>query len=100
MVKWRSSVRVGCDTVALASACKAHMLEKCFPVTHVPSPSLILCSGHGCITGIAAAFFDNVVVGAVCCRIDTDKATGEQKMYIMTLGCLAAYRRLGLGKPS
>ena len=39
-----------------------------------------------------------MVVGAVCCRIDTDSATGSRKLYIMTLGCLAPYRRLGVGK--
>lgn len=45
-----------------------------------------------------AAFFEDVIVGSVCCRVDTDEATGEKKLYIMTLGCLAPYRRLGVGK--
>lgn len=43
------------------------------------------------------AFFEDVIVGSVCCRVDTDEATGEKKLYIMTLGCLAPYRRLGVG---
>eukprot|EP01147_Barroeca_monosierra_P003639 gene3639-6217_t len=38
------------------------------------------------------AYLDDVVVGAVCCRHENNK------IYIMTLGCLAPYRRLGLGR--
>ena len=35
------------------------------------------------------------MVGGVCCRVETE---GEKhRMYIMTLGCLAPYRRLGVG---
>lgn len=41
------------------------------------------------------AFFNDVVVGAVCCRVDI--LDGNWRLYIMTLGCLAPYRRLGIG---
>lgn len=41
------------------------------------------------------AFFNDIVVGAVCCR--EDKSPGQRRLYIMTLGCLAPYRRLGIG---
>merc|ERR1712062_204083 len=48
------------------------------------------------------AYYNDVVVGAVCCRVDVtspedpNQAT-KKKLYIMTLGCLAPYRRLGIG---
>lgn len=41
------------------------------------------------------AFYNDIVVGAVCCRIDT--VANQRRLYIMTLGCLFPYRRLGIG---
>uniref|UniRef100_A0A6G1SQA7 N-terminal methionine N(alpha)-acetyltransferase NatE n=1 Tax=Aceria tosichella TaxID=561515 RepID=A0A6G1SQA7_9ACAR len=41
------------------------------------------------------AFFNDVVVGVVCCRLDM--VDGGKHLYIMTLGCLYTYRRLGIG---
>lgn len=41
------------------------------------------------------AFYNDVVVGAVCCRIEN--VDSERRLYIMTLGCLFTYRRLGIG---
>lgn len=41
------------------------------------------------------AFFNDVVVGAVCCRME--QVDNERRLYIMTLGCLFTYRRLGIG---
>jgi len=43
------------------------------------------------------AYYEDVIVGSVCCRVDTDAETSERKLYIMTLGCLAPYRRMGVG---
>jgi len=62
------------------------------------------------------AFFNDIVVGAVCCRVDSAGVSAgssasaappapppptdpqaKKKLYIMTLGCLAPYRRLGVG---
>ncbi len=45
----------------------------------------------------AAAYFEDVVVGAVCCRTDKNAETGVKTVYIMTLVCLAQYRRRGIG---
>jgi len=41
------------------------------------------------------AYYNDIVVGAVCCRIDN--VANQRRLYIMTLGCLYPYRRLGIG---
>lgn len=42
------------------------------------------------------AYYNDVMVGAVCCRVDNTDANCR-RLYIMTLGCLGSYRRLGIG---
>lgn len=44
---------------------------------------------------LCTAYYNDLVVGAVCCRVETEG--DKHRMYIMTLGCLAPYRRLGIG---
>lgn len=41
------------------------------------------------------AYYNDIVVGAVCCRLETSE--NKRQLYIMTLGCLSPYRRLGIG---
>lgn len=42
------------------------------------------------------AFYGDIYVGAVACRLEK-RPTGGQRLYIMTLGVLAPYRRRGIG---
>ncbi|KAF9114346.1 N-alpha-acetyltransferase 50 [Mortierella sp. AM989] len=42
-------------------------------------------------------YFNDVCVGAVCCRKEPIAGSTSQNLYIATLGVLAPYRRLGLG---
>ena len=42
------------------------------------------------------AYFSDVLVGAICCRIEQQEGAAF-KVYVMTIGVLAPYRRLGIG---
>jgi len=42
------------------------------------------------------AYFNDILVGAICCRIEPQEHPAF-KLYIMTIGVLAPYRRLGIG---
>lgn len=46
----------------------------------------------------SSVYVDNVVVGAVCCRIEPPESPGgHEALYIMTLGVLAVWRRRNIG---
>ena len=49
------------------------------------------------LTACTAAYYGDTLVGSMCCRVEREKGKRPQ-LYIMTLGVLAAYRRLGIGK--
>ena len=42
------------------------------------------------------AYWNGFVVGAICCRLEPPSGPGPKRLYIMTLGVLAAYRRRGI----
>lgn len=73
-----------CNIVILA-----FFLHEC---VFLPINMVLTLVGFFCL----AAYFNDIAVGAVCCRVDHSQ--NQKRLYIMTLGCLAPYRRLGIGK--
>ncbi|KAF8316404.1 N-acetyltransferase NAT13 [Clavulina sp. PMI_390] len=42
-------------------------------------------------------YFNDIPVGTACCRLEMGNATGESKLYMMTMGVLAPYRNWKVG---
>lgn len=43
------------------------------------------------------AYFADIMVGAIACRVEPQENSSGFKVYVMTIGVLAPYRRLGIG---
>lgn len=43
------------------------------------------------------ALYNDIPAGAICCRLEDGSDMTKCKVYVMTVGVLAPYRRLGLG---
>ena len=44
------------------------------------------------------AFWNGFAVGSVCSRLESQEEEGSNKIYIMTIGVIPAYRRRGIGE--
>lgn len=79
--------------------CPTHILCITFYVsTFISGPILLFTTYTYTILHILhiIAWYNDLMVGAVCCRVEKEPS-GDKKLYIMTLGCLEAYRNLGIG---
>lgn len=68
----------------------------CFPVQYQETYYKDVVEKYG--EGLCKfAFFKEYVVGAACARVENIVDSDRQRIYIMTLGVLAAYRGRGIG---
>jgi len=43
------------------------------------------------------AYCDDALAGSVCCRVETSDDSHRRKLYVVCLGCVPQYQRLGIG---
>lgn len=76
---------------------RIHILDRqCFPVKY--SEKYYDDYVRNCSNVFSqVAFYHDILVGSIVCRIEPADAEGEFKVYIMTIGVLEPYRHLGIG---
>jgi len=68
------------------------------PVTHKFQPTEFRADEGGGGAHSLTALYSDFVIGAICCRLEkTAAAANSARLYIMTLGVFAPYRRRKVG---
>lgn len=77
---------------------RIHVLDQyCFPVKYSEEYYEKYVRG-GLHAYNQVAYYHELLVGSITCRLERTDVEGEFKLYIMTIGVLEAYRHMGIGR--